>query len=148
MSDAPPESPFRFLIVDDNPWFADHLAEIARIQGFEVEVTATAGDFKAAFLARTPSVLGVDLVMPDFDGLELLTWLSDVGSRVPTLVFSGKPSVYLRAAKVLAEAQGDFLVETFGKPVETTTLEAALQRVRIPMPGRALDRMARAAGGD
>ena len=94
-------------------------------------MTANADDFKAAYRSNKPTLIGLDLVMPGTDGIELLTWLCDLGSKVPALVFSGKLQVYLKLAKALVGARGAFEVETFGKPLDVFALQSTLQRFRL-----------------
>ena len=65
-------SPIRVLVVDDEPSLAELLASVLRYEGWEI---MTAGD--GATAVRTarefrPDAVVLDIMLPDFDGLEVL----------------------------------------------------------------------------
>ena len=65
-------SPIRVLVVDDEPSLAELLASVLRYEGWEIQ---TAGDGASAVrTAREfrPDAIVLDIMLPDFDGLEVL----------------------------------------------------------------------------
>ncbi|MER2138039.1 MAG: response regulator, partial [Arthrobacter sp.] len=69
----PDGTPIRALVVDDEPNLADLIRMGLRMAGWEV---AVAGDGRSA-VARArefrPDVLVLDIMLPEFDGVEVLT---------------------------------------------------------------------------
>src|SRR6516165_2166776 len=65
-------TPIRVLVVDDEPSLAELLASVLRYEGWEIR---TAGDGTGAVrTAREfrPDAVVLDIMLPDFDGLEVL----------------------------------------------------------------------------
>jgi two-component system, OmpR family, response regulator len=65
-------TPIRVLVVDDEPSLAELLASVLRYEGWEIR---TAGDgAEAVRTAREfrPDAVVLDIMLPDFDGLEVL----------------------------------------------------------------------------
>lgn len=82
---------FTILLVDDEPWFIDALAQRLSIRGYEVSVaydgtsalnTLSEGDFDAVLL---------DLQLPDLHGIQVLKKIRDVhgGLRVVIVTAHG-----------------------------------------------------------
>jgi CheY-like chemotaxis protein len=65
-------SPVRVLVVDDEPSLAELLASVLRYEGWEIRTAADgAGAVKAA-REFEPDAVVLDIMLPDFDGLEVL----------------------------------------------------------------------------
>ena len=65
-------TPIRVLVVDDEPSLAELLASVLRYEGWEIR---TAGDGSSAVRAARefrPDAVVLDVMLPDFDGLEVL----------------------------------------------------------------------------
>src|SRR5258708_24482852 len=65
-------TPIRVLVVDDEPSLAELLASVLRYEGWEIQ---TAGDGSGAVRAARefrPDAVVLDIMLPDFDGLEVL----------------------------------------------------------------------------
>jgi two-component system response regulator MprA len=111
----------RVLVADDDDVLRETLAEILRLEGFEVEV---ARDGLQAVLAATrvrPSVVLLDMRMPIVDGWEVARQLSTYGADVPILVMSA--AVDAEAAAHDIEADG-----WFNKPLSLEELLSAVLR--------------------
>lgn len=67
--------PPRILIVDDQPDFAETLADFLRDEGYEVHVCAVGGLGLAEVVRLQPDLLILDLLMPTVGGWEILTAL-------------------------------------------------------------------------
>jgi two-component system, OmpR family, response regulator len=68
----PDGTPIRVLVVDDEPSLAELLASVLRYEGWEIR---TAGDGAGAVRAARdfrPDAVVLDIMLPDFDGLEVL----------------------------------------------------------------------------
>jgi signal transduction histidine kinase/CheY-like chemotaxis protein len=89
--DAAAVSPPLALIIEDN----DHAAELIRLQlepeGFEVARAATAGQALAALAGRLPTVIILDVLLPDMDGWDLLALLKlpdSISAHIPVVIVS------------------------------------------------------------
>jgi CheY-like chemotaxis protein len=117
----------RLLVMDDEPAFAAFVERAAVGLGFAVETLTRAASFKETCLAFNPTVILLDIVMPDIDGVELVRWLAARGSKARVIVVSGYSPQYGRAAETLGVAGGLSSVVVLQKPLSLAALQAALQ---------------------
>ncbi len=117
----------RLLIVDDDEEIGRFIRRAAEEQGFEVRVTLNADAFRDAYADFDPTVILVDVVMPDTDGLELLKFLAENGCTRPVLMMSGYAGTYLPVAEKLGEAFGLPRVRALEKPIRLNDLRASLE---------------------
>jgi len=78
------------LLVEDDPVLAAMYRIKLVAEGYQVRLAADGPGGLAAALARPPDVLLLDIRLPGFDGLELLSRLRNTpeGAGVPVLVLS------------------------------------------------------------
>ena len=112
--------------MDDEPDFTEFVREVAEGLGFEVTIVNQSLKFKSTFEAIKPTMIVLDIVMPDIDGIELIEWLADVGNEAGVIIVTGYNPHFAEAAKVFAEVKGRFLVTSITKPVSLAALSAAL----------------------
>ena len=116
----------RLLVIDDEPEFREFVRRVAEGLDFEVSDIGDGHEFKKIYESFDPSVIILDIVMPEIDGIELVQWLGDKGRRAPIMLISGYNPLYPKTARVLAEAKGLVSVTTMSKPVQLADLRAAL----------------------
>ncbi len=134
------------LIVDDDPVQRRLLETLVRRFGYEVE-TADSGDaaLKRLQLAAAAPVnlLILDLVMPDLDGMGVLTQLRDRKLAVPTIVQTAHGSIEAVISAMRAGAL-DFVV----KPVGAERLQVSIKNaLRVDALEDEIRRMNRHASG-
>ncbi len=117
----------RLLVVDDEPGFGELVREIAEESGYQVGVTLNARDFKRAYEDLDPTVVVLDIVMPETDGIELIHWLADKNSRAKLIVVTGFNPRYAAMAEVLGRSQGLGEVVSLAKPFKVADLRLALR---------------------
>ncbi len=117
----------RLLVVDDEPGFREFVGKVAVELGFEVEVTSDAAAFKRAHDAFDPTVVVVDIVMPQVDGTELVRWLAERRSTAHVVVVTGYDPQYAEFATKLGDAMGLRSSSSLTKPVALADLRAALE---------------------
>lgn len=96
----------RILVVDDEELVCALLVDMLEHRGYQVQ---TAGDGRQALAAirqEAPDLLISDLIMPETEGLELITALRQAGMRMKILAISGgsrfvNPADQLKAARLL-----------------------------------------------
>ena len=116
----------RLLVVDDDPEFGAFVRRVAEGEGYEVNVTTGAEAFKQAYQTFDPTVLLLDVVMPDVEGVELVDWLAGQGCKAKIIILSGVDPRYPKWAKDLGEAKGLPSLTTFTKPIRLADLRKAL----------------------
>lgn len=112
------------MLVDDDKDVRDALAELLREEGYEVTVASSGRDALSQLEAGvTPSLMLVDVMMPEMDGFELCERCSPNPRLlpVPRFLLTATPHLEERAAK--ASALG--ILE---KPVAVERLLEVVQR--------------------
>ena len=98
-------SPTKVLVVDDNIQFLDMLREVLVSNGYEVMHTTSSKDAENKFMEFVPDIVVTDIVMPEFDGIELMLKIRSINSNIRVIAISGGNSgyadTYLRMAKKL-----------------------------------------------
>ena len=116
----------RLLIVDDEPDFADLVRRVGERNAFVVEVLGDSQRFAEAYQRFDPTVIVLDVVMPEVDGIEIVRWLASQGNEVPVILTTGYNPHFAEAAKILGNIKGNFSITTLEKPVGLAVIEAAL----------------------
>ncbi len=109
------------LIVDDDIRFTAALSEYMQAEGFNVRVAGTLQQAKNEFANNPPSVVLVDLLLPDGRGLDLL----DEFENTEALVMTSYPSVD-SAVEGLRKKVSDYLT----KPLDMSRLKECLHRLK------------------
>ena len=101
----------RILVVDDDVFVSEMLAEILASEGYRVE---TAEDGKAALvkLEQQPEISLVisDMNMPEMNGLELIEAIRKSGSEVPIIILTGNSEISVAIA-ALNKGANDYLMK-------------------------------------
>jgi two-component system OmpR family response regulator len=95
-------SPIRVLAVDDESSLTELLSMAMRYEGWKV-ATADCG-VKAVRVAKNlqPDVIVLDMMLPDFDGLEVMRRIRMDQPEVPVIFLTAKDSVGDRIAGLTA----------------------------------------------
>lgn len=109
----PDGSPIRALVVDDEPSLSELMSMGLRMAGWSVAVAADGP--QAVKLAREfrPDVLVLDVMLPGFDGVELLGRIRAFAPEVPALFLTAKDAVQDRIVG-LAAGGDDYAVDRGG----------------------------------
>ncbi len=116
----------RLLVMDDEQEICDLIRDVAKGEGFEVRATVDPTEFKTAVKNFKPTLIVLDLVMPETDGIELLRLLAEDGCTIPILVMSGYSGKLLESARSLGDAFGLPYVRSLEKPLRVKRLRDAL----------------------
>jgi two-component system catabolic regulation response regulator CreB len=141
-------TPDRILIVEDEPAIAESLEYALRREGFATE---TAASFAKAQAARTwPTLILLDLMLPDGNGSHLIRTLRAEGRHTPIIVLSSREREADRVA-ALEDGADDYVTKPFSPREIVARVRAVLRRTRQsndPLPhgaGLALDPLTRRA---
>jgi CheY-like chemotaxis protein len=79
--------PAVILLVDDNPAGAQTMSMLLGLQGFSVVTASTGKEALSLFKENSPSVVLLDIGLPDINGLDVARAIRDAqGERRPLLV--------------------------------------------------------------
>jgi CheY-like chemotaxis protein len=116
----------RLLVCDDQADFAEFIRAVAEPMGYDVKILTRSTQFADTYDAFLPSVIVLDMVMPEMDGVEIVRWLSQKGSGARILIASGFSPKYAEMARLIGEARGLLNVSTLPKPIRVEELRSAL----------------------
>jgi len=122
------------LVVDDEASVRHALERALRLEGFAVSTAAGGQEALAAVAQRPPSVIVLDVTMPDLDGVSVVRRLRAAGLDVPVCILSARDEIDDRVAGLQAGAD-DYLVKPFAIAELTARLHALLRRRGEPGPG-------------
>ncbi|WP_269756714.1 response regulator transcription factor [Amycolatopsis aidingensis] len=126
----PDGSPVRVLVVDDEASLAELMSMALRMEGWELR---TAPDGATAVrLAREfrPDAVVLDIMLPDFSGLEALRRMRAENPHLPVLLLTAKDAVEDRIAGLTAGGD-DYVTKPFSLEEVTLRLRALLRRARV-----------------
>ena len=120
----------RLLVIDDEPSVREFVRRVAESMGYKVTLATRANEFRQAYTSFRPTVILVDMVMPDIEGIELVQWLADHQCTARVIVMTGYNQIYAETAAKLGKARGLASVTTLTKPILFDDLQAALENTR------------------
>lgn len=126
----------RLLVIDDDEDVAEFVKDVAEELEFDVAVANDHGQFRNCYDAFMPTIIVLDLSMPDMDGIEYLRVLGEKECRANVLLLSGFDSRVLKTAVRLGEDKGLVMSGALQKPIALEVLRGnleALQRKASPV---------------
>ncbi len=119
----------RLLLIDDDPDIGRFVSTVAANCGYEVRTTQSAAEFRSTYADFDPSVIVLDLAMPEADGVELMQFLASAGSRARVLIMSGFDGEMVGTIERLGAVRGLNMAGSIAKPVRVADLVAILMRL-------------------
>jgi two-component system OmpR family response regulator len=126
----PDGSPVRILVVDDEVTLAELITMALRYEGWEVR---TASDGRSAVReAREfrPDAVVLDIMLPDFDGLEVLRKMRADAPTLPVLFLTAKDAVEDRIAGLTAGGD-DYVTKPFSLEEVVLRLRGLMRRTGV-----------------
>jgi two-component system KDP operon response regulator KdpE len=130
---APAASAPSILVVDDEAAIRRFLRVSLKAHGYGVAEAASGQDALAQVAAQSPSLVILDLGLPDVDGIEVTRRLRE-WSRVPILILSVRGAEADKVAALDAGAD-DYVTKPFGLAELLARMRAAIRRVHNGSPG-------------
>ena len=123
----PDGTPIRVVAVDDEPSLIELLSMAMRYEGWDVH-TATTGT-EAVRVAREvrPDALVLDMMLPDFDGLEVMRRVRTEQPDVPVIFLTARDGVADRIAGLTAGGD-DYVTKPFSLEEVIARLRGLLRR--------------------
>ncbi|SDC11963.1 response regulator transcription factor [Actinokineospora iranica] len=126
----PDGQPVRVLVVDDEPTLAELVTLALRYEGWDVRsaldgatAVRTAREFK-------PDAVVLDVMLPDFDGLEVLRRMRAEADSLPVLFLTAKDAVEDRIAGLTAGGD-DYVTKPFSVEEVVLRLRALMRRTGV-----------------
>jgi len=119
--------PVRILVIEDEPGIAHFIRQGLSEVGYAVDVTQDGQAGLEYALTATYDVIILDLLLPQFDGLHLLSTLRDRKLPVPVLVLTARDTIEDRV-QGLDSGADDYLVKPFAFSELLARLRALLRR--------------------
>jgi two-component system nitrogen regulation response regulator NtrX len=117
------------LIIDDDEIVRKSCLALLKARGYKALAAASVGDGLRLFAERHPSLVLLDLKLPDGTGLDVLRELQRQSPGTPVVVVSGVGSVN-EAVEAMRVGAADFIE----KPVSRERLFEVLDRALEPVP--------------
>jgi CheY-like chemotaxis protein len=120
----------RLIAIDDNLDSAELVARIARKCGYEARAVTQINGLSELISEWKPTVLSLDLGMPEEDGVSALARLQDSGFSGSLVIVSGQDRALRQIAQRLADARGINVAGDMQKPVNVGELSRLLTELQ------------------
>jgi EAL domain-containing protein (putative c-di-GMP-specific phosphodiesterase class I) len=120
----------QLLVIDDDGGFRNYVRRIAEDSGFDTTVTGDVKAFREQIRTSAPTVIVMDLNMPNADGIELMRELATVKSTAKILLVSGVDTKVLDAARRFGTERGLTIAGALQKPIRAALLRDTLACLR------------------
>ena len=123
-------SPVRVLVVDDEENLTELLRMALRYEGWDVRSAGTGMAAVRAAREFQPDAVALDMMLPDFDGMEVLRRMRADNPNVPVLVLTARDAVEDRVAGLTAGGD-DYVTKPFSLEEVVARLRALMRRTAI-----------------
>ena len=117
----------RVLVVDDESNITDLVATVLRYEGFDVQTASTGRDALKAVTAFRPSLVVLDIMLPDLDGFEVQRQLADNGGKIPVVFLTAKDGTEDKV-RGLTMGADDYVTKPFSLEELVARVRAVLRR--------------------
>jgi two-component system, OmpR family, response regulator len=120
-------SPVRVVVVDDEASLTDLLSMALRYEGWDVRSAADGRTALSLVREFRPDVVVLDIMLPDLDGMRVLSRLRSDGIDVPVLFLTAKDSLDDRVAGLTAGGD-DYVTKPFSLEELVARLRGLIRR--------------------
>jgi DNA-binding response OmpR family regulator len=117
----------RILVIDDDRAVTDALSRGLGLEGFSVDAANSGADGLRLYRDRDPSLVILDVMMPEMDGLEVLRRLRQADERLPVLMLTARDTPGDEALG-LQHGADDYVVKPFNWDVLIARVRALIRR--------------------
>ncbi|KAA0259198.1 response regulator [Deferribacter autotrophicus] len=118
------------LILDDDIELSENMKELLEDSGFEVMATDNIDEALNLIEDFSPSVLLVDYLMPDLDGISFLSRIREKNKWIRIILMTAFPSVEL-AVDAIKKGANDFIAKPFKKDELITKINKSLEELKF-----------------
>ena len=116
-------TPIRVLTVDDEPSLIELLSMAMRYEGWDVHTASSGTEAVRVAKQCEPDAIVLDMMLPDFDGLEVMRRIRASQPDVPVIFLTAKDGVADRISGLTAGGD-DYVTKPF-------SLEEVIARLRV-----------------
>jgi EAL domain-containing protein (putative c-di-GMP-specific phosphodiesterase class I) len=138
----------RLLAIDDEKGLLAIVQDIGQNAGYEVVATSDATYFLQQTREWHPTLVLMDLQMPDVDGVELLRAMAVEKLLAPIVLMSGVDDKVLRTVGDLGTDLGLNMRGVLGKPIRLETFRRTLEEHAAPHGNHRIEELREAIAGD
>ncbi|WP_336660529.1 response regulator transcription factor [Leucobacter sp. USHLN153] len=120
------------LVVDDEESITQLVAMALRYEGWDVETAAAGEEALEKMRSFAPDVAVLDIMLPDFDGMQLLARIRAAGQMFPVLFLTALDSVEDRVNGLTAGGD-DYVVKPFSLEELIARLRGLVRRSQITL---------------
>jgi two-component system, OmpR family, response regulator len=120
-------SPVRVVVVDDEASLTDLLSMALRYEGWDVRTAADGHTALSLVREFRPDVVVLDIMLPDLDGMRVLSRMRSDGTDVPVLFLTAKDSLDDRVAGLTAGGD-DYVTKPFSLEELVARLRGLIRR--------------------
>jgi two-component system, OmpR family, response regulator len=125
----------RVLVVDDEPSLAELLASVLRHEGWQVRAVGDGASAVRAAREFEPDAVVLDVMLPDFDGLEVLRRIRATMPGVCVLFLTARDGVQDRISGITAGGD-DYVTKPFSLEEVLARLRGLLRRAGLAQQQR------------
>lgn len=115
------------LVVDDDPRITGLVQRILAYEGYGVSIATSGNTALTRTLERPPDAVVLDVMLPEFSGIEVVRRLRAAGDMVPVLMLTARDGIEDRVAGLETGAD-DYLVKPFAPEELLARIKALLRR--------------------
>lgn len=124
MADKQSKKDFSILVVDDEPLTRKSLAEVLRLEGYDVRMAQDA-ETAAVLIKDNPVHLVIaDIKLPQKSGLDLLAQIKEAFPTIDVILMTGHGTI---GSAIRAVKAGAF--DYFTKPLDDEEVKASIQKL-------------------
>ena len=113
----------RILVIDDDIDFLDLISTILMEEGYVVDTAKSGEEAIEKCIEELYSLLLIDIKLPDFEGIHLLTRIQDTDPKMRKVILTGYPTLE-NAQKALNLGADVYLI----KPIEVEKLLKTIEQ--------------------
>ncbi len=123
-------TPVRVLVVDDEPSLAEVMSSVLRYEGWSVQTAGTGAEAVKSGREFRPDAVVLDIMLPDFDGVEVMRRLRAEHPGVCVLFLTARDAVEDRVAGLTAGGD-DYVTKPFSLEEVLARLRGLLRRANL-----------------
>lgn len=127
----------RILLVDDEQRLLEALAKGLGAMGYDVSACSSAVDALSTLESQSFHVLVTDLVMPEMDGMQLLTQVREKHPGLPVIILTGHGTIP-GAVKAMQQGAFNFITKPYNLDEVDANLKKAAEHASLIAENQAL----------
>ncbi len=116
----------KLLVIDDDEGVSDLIEKISRELKFSVNCIHDYESIGSTFKSFKPDIIFLDLMLPGYDGIEVLHYFAEEGCKAKIILISGVDNSTLSSAGEVGRMNRLNIVGTLKKPFSVEDIEKAL----------------------